>query len=179
MTHEARRSRSEAIEAKSSRHAQPVPGRRTLTGSPDPAPASTTTDPSPLPSLQLGRKDTRQKAAAPKAEDAEQEKRESLGSWAGAGVSGQIFHDDTSDTFVDGSTGDAVEVRTDWMLAEHESFELHTNALLAVERAIQIRLARGVSVLAKSRARAWFHADRLPNDPSAALYAPARLIKHW
>ena len=33
-------------------------------------------------------------------------------------------------------------------------------------------------MLARSRARAWFHADRLPNDVHAALHAPARLLKH-
>jgi hypothetical protein len=34
------------------------------------------------------------------------------------------------------------------------------------------------AILAKSRARAWFHADRLPNDVHAALHAPAKLARH-
>jgi hypothetical protein len=151
-----------------SRHAPPVPGRRTLTEGVA----------APLPSLQLGRKDAPPKAAAPKAEDAREGEATALGAWAGAGTSGRIFQNDTIEAFVDGATGDSVEVRSDWMLAEHESFELKTNAVLAVEREIHVRLARGVSVLARSRARAWLHADRLPNDVHAALDAPARLVKH-
>jgi hypothetical protein len=181
------RPRGETLET--SRRAHPVPGRSTLAGALDPAPIDVVgrssldgPDPggpcghaaagvTPLPSLQLGRQDAKPRAPVPKTGDA-------IGAWAGAGASGQIFRNDTVEAYVDGATGDSVEVRTDWMLAEFESFELKTNALLAVEREIHIRLARGASLLAKSRARAWFHADRLPNDIHAALYAPTRLIKH-
>ena len=49
---------------------------------------------------------------------------------------------------------------------------------MAIEREIHIWLARGVSLAITSRARAWFHADPLPNDVNAALHAPARLIRH-
>lgn len=101
-----------------------------------------------------------------------------LGAWAGAGVTGQIFQHEAIDGFVDGATGDTARVRTDWTLAEHASFELQTSALLAIERTIHVRLARGVTVVVKSRTRAWFHADRLPNDVHAPVHAPARLIKH-
>jgi hypothetical protein len=131
-------------------------------------------------SLHVGRGEGAPKAPAPKVDDAKKGTNEAaaLGAWAGAGASGRIFRNDTSETYVDGATGDSVEVRTDWMLAEFESFELKTNTALEVEREIHIRLARGVTVLAISRARAWLHADRLPNDVHAALHAPARLIRH-
>jgi hypothetical protein len=179
MTYEAKRSRSDAIEAKAPGHAPPVPGRRTLTETLDPdRSTAAAANAAPLPSLQLGPGGVKPKAAAPKADAPGKREAMALGDWAGAGATGHVFQNDTIETFVDGATGDTVEVRTDWMLAEHESFELQTDAILAVERQIQIRLARGVVVLAKSRARAWLHADRLPNDVHAALHAPARLIKH-
>ncbi len=114
----------------------------------------------------------------PEADDARKEAETALDAWAGAGVSGRIFRNDTAETFIDAVTGDTVEVRTDWMLAEFESFELSTNTLMAIEREIHIQLARGVSLVIKSRARAWFHTDRLPSDVHAALHAPARLIRH-
>jgi hypothetical protein len=201
---QASRSRGVAFGGPEARQVQPVPGRRTLVEALGPRPAAPVraarsdaaaspeaeqashrgadglAGAAPLPFLQLGRKDAKQKAAAPKAEDARKGQGEAaaVGAWAGAGASGQIFQNDTIEAFVDSATGDTVEVRTDWMLAEFESFELSTNALLAVEREIHVRLARGVSLLARSRARAWIHADRLPNDVHAALHAPARLIKH-
>jgi hypothetical protein len=160
--------------------AHPSPGRSTLVEALEPG---SSLGPRPagaearLPSLQLGRKGAKQEVA-PQPEDAGKPAGAALTAWAGAGAIGQIFQSDTVEAFVDDTTGDSVEVRTDWMLAGFESFELQTNTLLAVEREIHIQLARGVSLLARSRARAWFHADRLPNDVHAALHAPARLIKH-
>jgi hypothetical protein len=159
-------SRGDAIDARTSGHVQPVPGRTTLTQSLAPVPApvpavGARTGPSPLPRLDL----------APRAPS-------SLGAWAGAGTTGRIFQHEAIDGFVDGATGDTAQVLTAWTLAEHMSFELQTDAVLAVMRTIHVRLARGATVVAKSRARAWVHADRLPNDVHAALHAPARLIKH-
>jgi hypothetical protein len=101
-----------------------------------------------------------------------------LGAWVGAGKAGQVFQNATTEAFVDGATKDALELRTDWTLAEFQSYELGTDAVMEVERTLHIRLARGSSILVKSRARAWFHADRLPNDVHAALHAPAKRVEH-
>jgi hypothetical protein len=98
--------------------------------------------------------------------------------WAGAGKAGQVFQHDTIESFADPASADSVEIRTDWTLAEFESYELSTSAVLEARREIRIRLGRGASLTATSRARAWLHADRLPNDVHAALHAPARLIRH-
>jgi len=165
----ANRSRSEGIGPWASRPTQPVPGRSTLVESLDPAPVAPP---------RSGHGNTKQKPTAPKADDTQKAGEAPLGTWAGAGVLGRIFQNDTAETFVDAATGDTVAVRTDWVLAEFESFELKTNTVMAVERGIHIRLARGVSLAIKSRARAWFQADRLPNDVHAALHTPARLIQH-
>ena len=202
----ANRYRSEAMEPRASSQPQPVPGRSTLTESLEPTPlaaarvrADERSPADPIPPRgpdrsggahraavaggappappQVGHGPTRQKPSSPKADGAEGAEA-ALGTWAGAGVSSHIFQNDTAEAFVDAATGATVEIRTAWMLAEHESFELKTNALMAIEREIHIRLARGVSLAIKSRARAWFHADRLPNDVHAALHAPARLIRH-
>jgi hypothetical protein len=117
--------------------------------------------------------------SAPKPAGAEQRGGDAgLAAWAGAGKVGAIFQNDTVESFVDGASADSVGIRTAWTLAEYEAYELRTTAVLEVRRELRIRLARGAWVLAKSRARAWLDADRLPNDVHAALHAPARLIKH-
>jgi hypothetical protein len=101
-----------------------------------------------------------------------------LGDWVGAGKAGEVFQNATTEVFVDGATKDALELQTRWALAEFQSYELGTDAVMEVERTIHIRLARGSWILVRSRARAWFHADRLPNDVHAALHAPAKRVKH-
>jgi hypothetical protein len=101
-----------------------------------------------------------------------------LGDWVGAGKAGKIFQNATTETFVDGGVKDSLEIRTHWTLAEFESYELETDAVMEAERTIHIQLARGSSILIRSRARSWFHADQLPNDVHAALHAPAKLIQH-
>jgi hypothetical protein len=98
--------------------------------------------------------------------------------WAGAGKAGEVFRNETIESFADPASADSVEIRTAWTLADFESYELSTSAVLEARREIRIRLGRGASLIATSRARAWFHADRLPNDVHAALHAPARLIQH-
>jgi hypothetical protein len=175
-----------ALAADSRAHA----GKRTLTDglAPSTAPAARDDRPAPpaahrvepaLPQLPAPQQPAPQRPHTPAhSDEPTQEQPAALGAWVGAGRSGQIFQHETSDSFVDGATGDSVEVRTDWILAEFESFELGTRAVLACERTIHIQLARGVTLLARSRARAWIHADRLPNDVHAALHAPAHLIKH-
>ena len=100
-----------------------------------------------------------------------------LGDWAGAGKAGKIFRNATAETFVDSATKETVEIATSWMMAEFNQFELKTNMVMEVERKIHIQLARG-GVVIKSRARAFFNADQLPNDVHAALHAPAQLLKH-
>lgn len=115
---------------------------------------------------------------APAPDEAEEGPEAPLGDWAGAGRTGRIVRNVTIEPFVDGAGGGAVEIRTAWTLAEHAAFELSTSAVMAVERRIHLRLARGASLIITSRARAWLDADRLPNDVHAALHAPARLLKH-
>jgi hypothetical protein len=100
-----------------------------------------------------------------------------LGAWAGAGKAGKIFRNTTAERFVDAATRQAVQIETRWTMAEFEQFELQTNMALEVDRRIHLQLARG-GVVIKSRARAFFHADQLPNDVHAALHAPARLVTH-
>ena len=101
-----------------------------------------------------------------------------LGDWIGAGQPGKIFRNTTSETFVDPATKDSSEVETSWTMAEYEQFEIETNMVMEVDRKIHIQLGRGAGVVIKSRARVFFNADQLPNDVHAALYAPARLLKH-
>jgi len=100
-----------------------------------------------------------------------------LGSWVGAGKAGKIFRNATAETFVDAATKQTVEIETNWMMAEFDQFELTTNMAMEVDRKIHLQLARG-GVVIKSRARAFFHADQLPNDVHAALHARARLLTH-
>ena len=100
-----------------------------------------------------------------------------LGDWAGAGKAGKIFRNGTAETFVDSATKETVEIATSWMMAELDQFELKTNMVMEVERKIHIQLARG-GVVIRSRARAFFNADQLPNDVHAALHAPAQLLEH-
>jgi hypothetical protein len=100
-----------------------------------------------------------------------------LATWVGAGKAGRNFRNATVETFVDPASTQSVEVNTGWTLAEYDQLEIGTNAVMEVDRRIHIRLNRGV-VVAKSRVRAFFHADRLPNDVHAAVHAPARLIHH-
>jgi hypothetical protein len=99
------------------------------------------------------------------------------GDWAGAGKAGATFRNITAETFVDAATREAVEVETSWMMTEFDQFELKTNMAMEVDRKIHIQLAPG-GVVIKSRARAFFNADQLPNDMHAVLHAPARLLKH-
>jgi hypothetical protein len=97
--------------------------------------------------------------------------------WAGAGKAGRVFRHTTADTFIDSATRETVELETSWTMAEFDQFELKTNMVMEVERAIHIQLARG-GVVIKSRACAFFNADQPLNDMHAALQAPARLVKH-
>lgn len=97
--------------------------------------------------------------------------------WAGAGKVGRVFRNGTAETFVDAATRESAEVETSWTMAEFDQLELKTNMVMEVERKIHLQLARG-GVVIKSRARAFFNADQLPNDVHAALHAPARLAKH-
>jgi hypothetical protein len=99
------------------------------------------------------------------------------GGWAGAGKTGKIFRNTTAESFVDATTRQAVQLETSWTMAEFEQFELGTNMAMEVDRKIRLQLVRG-GVVIKSRARAFFHADQLPNDVHAALQAPARLVTH-
>lgn len=127
----------------------------------------------PAPSLQLGHG-----AAKPTANAKTNATASSgLGAWAGAGTAGKVFRNTTAETFVDPASKEAVEVETSWMLAEYDQLEIQTNTAMEVERRIHIQLARG-GVVIKSRVRAFFNADQLPNDVHAALHAPARLLKH-
>ena len=125
-----------------------------------------------LPSLHLGRNQAKPSPNAPAPQAS------GLGAWVGAGKAGKVFRNATIETFVDSGTKDSLEVRAHWTLAEFESYELKTDAVMEVERTIHARLARGSSIIIRSRARSWFHADQLPNDVHAALHAPAKLIKH-
>jgi hypothetical protein len=100
-----------------------------------------------------------------------------LGAWAGAGNAGRIFRNATVETFVDPASNEAAEVDTRWTLAEYDQHEIGTSAVMEVDRRIHLQLARDAVVI-KSRARAFFHAEQLPNDVHAALHAPARLVKH-
>ena len=98
----ANRSRSEGIGPWASRPTQPVPGRSTLVESLDPAPVAPP---------RSGHGNTKQKPTAPKADDTQKAGEAPLGTWAGAGVLGRIFQNDTAETFVDAATGDTVAVR--------------------------------------------------------------------
>jgi hypothetical protein len=97
--------------------------------------------------------------------------------WAGAGKAGRVFRNATADSFVDAATREAVELETNWTMAEFDQFELKTNMLMEVERRLHIQLAHG-GVVIKSRVRAFFQADQVPNDVHAALVAPAKLVTH-
>jgi hypothetical protein len=95
-----------------------------------------------------------------------------LGDWVGAGKAGKVFQNATAEAFADGATNDALEIRTDWTLAEFASYELGTDAVMEVERTIHIQLARGSSILVRSRARAW--SRPLPTrDPRPGRCGPA------
>jgi hypothetical protein len=97
--------------------------------------------------------------------------------WAGAGKAGRVFRNATTETFVDAASRESAQVDTSWTMAEFDQLELKTNMVMEVERKIHLQLARG-GVVIKSRARAFFNADQLPNDVHAATHAPARLAKH-
>jgi Domain of unknown function (DUF4157) len=141
--------------------------RAALQAAPQPAP---TIRAPALPTLYLARSPPKQNAPIPKGGG--------LGDWAGAGKAGQIFQHATTEAFVDRGTRDSLEIRTRWTLAEFQSYELGTDAVMEVRRTIRVQLARGASILVESRARSWFHADQLPNDVHAALHAPAKRITH-
>jgi hypothetical protein len=99
--------------------------------------------------------------------------------WAGVGETGKIFQTESHERYVDPGWGnETVDVSTEWTLAEFKSCELYTDAVLEVTRTIKMRTADGVSILIRSRGRTFFFADKLPNDVHAAVYAPAKSIKH-
>lgn len=99
--------------------------------------------------------------------------------WAGAGETGKVFQTDSHESYVDPGYGnETVEVSSEWTLAEFKSYELCTDAVLEVTRTIKMRTANNVSILIRSRGRTFFFADKLPNDVHAAVYAPAKSIKH-
>jgi hypothetical protein len=49
-----------------------------------------------------------------------------LGDWAGPGKTGKVFQTEGVESWVDPTTGDSVEVETQWTLAEHAQIELKT-----------------------------------------------------
>jgi hypothetical protein len=98
--------------------------------------------------------------------------------WAGVGEAGKVFQTSSHENFVDLAWKETVEVSTDWTMAEFKSHELGTDAVLEVSRTIKMRDAHNQSILIRSRGRTFFFADKLPNDVHAAVYAPAKSIKH-